>query len=130
MTTKKTIELSGFTGTEAYHKLSLMANVKGTDGIAYLCKEAKCYWLIDIIASVQSVKEVRANRNFLIWRVMKKDDGCIVTAHWDSESDGSYDKSKRCYRQEVEYTDFPFKEFDDVFEFYQEGDVILLKSEH
>jgi len=123
------IDLSQFTGTEGYHKLSL-GNMKATDGFACLCEKAKCYWLSDIVSSVQCVQKVIDHSNFIIWRVVKNGSGCIVEAYWDCEENGSYSETKLLYTQKVEYTDFPFDKEDEVFEFYQQGDVVLLKGEH
>ena len=124
------MNLDNFTGTESYHYLNFMKNIKATDGIAYLCKEAKCYWLIDIVASIQHLKKIVEKQNFIVWRVVKVNDGCKVEAYYDSEEDGTYSKDKLLYSQEMDYTDFPFNELNNEFEFYQIGDVVLLKSEH
>jgi len=104
--------------------------MKATDGFAYLCEKAKCYWLSDIVSSVQALPKVVEHSFFLVWRVVKKGDGCIVEAYQDCEEDGSYSETKLVYRQKVIYTDFPFDREDEAFEFYQQGDVVLLKREH
>ena len=119
-------ELANFTGTEAYHKVTL-GNIKATDGIAYLCQKAGCFWLMDIIASVQHLPKIQEHLSFIVWRIIKNEDnGAIVSAYWDCEEDKSYSDTKLLYRQEIKYTDFPLKEF----EFYQIEDVVLLKSEY
>lgn len=55
MKTKQEIEtgLNQWTGTEAYHQVSIFKNVVMTDGVKWLCDNAECYWLIDAIASHQ-----------------------------------------------------------------------------
>lgn len=76
-------DLSGFTGTEGYHYLNYLRNLKFTDGWNYLANTAKCFWLADI-------------------------------------------KEKLLYKQKINYTDFP----EGTFEWYQVGDVVLLKGEY
>jgi len=120
---KQMPDLSGFTGTQAYHKLSL-GPLKFTDGWKHLAQEAGAFWLADIMASVQHLPKIR-EQSFIIWRIVVKDQNAIVTAHYDCESDGSYKDSKMLYKQIIGYTDFP-----ETFEWYQEGNVVLLKQEH
>jgi len=44
--------LAGFSGTEAYHRLSpLHGKLVCTDGVKYLADKAGAFWLIDAIAS-------------------------------------------------------------------------------
>lgn len=126
------IDLSGFTGTMQYHYLSFMRNIKATDGMAYLCEKAKCYWVIDIVASVQDVPLVIKHQKFLVWRIIKSKTGggCYVEAYWDCEEDGTYSVSKLAWTQKLGSTDFPFDQLGDEFEFYQIGDVVLLTGEH
>lgn len=114
-------ELKEFTGTEAYHRASF-GNLVLTDGMDYLRNRLNCFWLVDIVASVQHLREIQEENNFIVWLIeVKKDKSFIVTA-WN---DSPY-KSKKLYEQKGEYTDFLL----DRFEFYQEGEVLLLKSEH
>ena len=119
-------DLDNFTGTEQYHKVTLSTRIKATDGIAHLCQEVGCFWLMDIVASVQNLPKVMEHSNFLIWRVISTGNKGVVEAHWDCEEGGGYDGTKLVYKQSLTYTDFPEGEF----EFYQQGDVVLLKSEH
>jgi hypothetical protein len=115
-------ELSQFTGTETYHKASFFGDLVLTDGMNYLRNKLNCFWLIDIVASVQHLKDIQEEKNFIVWLIkIKKDKSFIVTA-WN---DTPY-KSRKLYEQEGKYTDFLF----DRFEFYQESEVLLLKSEH
>lgn len=114
-------DLSNFTGTENYYN-STFKSLNLTDGIHYLREKLNCYWLIDIVESVQHLKEIQEEKNFIVWLIeVRKDKSFIVTA-WN---DTPY-KSKKLYEQEGKYTDFLL----DRFEFYQEGEVLLLKSEH
>jgi len=112
-------ELDQFTGTMEYHRSSFGSLVL-TDGINFLRNEANCYWLIDIVESVQHMPKVKANTSFLVWRIEVDENKSWKVSAWE-------DLPGECvYIQEGSYTDFPF----DKFEFYQEGNVLLLKSEH
>ena len=124
--TKQMPDLSGFTGTSEYHKLTMFGGLKFTDGWAHLAQEVGAFWLADIVASVQYKKKVIDNRNFIVWRIVVKDNEAVVDSYSDSEEDGTYSKDKLIYKQKINYTDFP----EGTFEWYQQGDVVLLKEEH
>ena len=125
--TKKTLpDLSGFIGTEQYHYLSIFKRLKYTDGWAHLANEVGCFWLADILESVQHLPKVKENQSFIVWRIVVKDQKAVVDAHWDCEGDGKFSDEKLVYKQEIEYTDFP----EGTFEWYQCNDVVLLKSEY
>jgi len=131
METKQIPDLSGFTGTESYTYLNFLKNLKFTDGWVYLANKVECHWLADIVASVQHLPKIREYNSFIVWRIVVKDSEAVVDAHWDSEGvdkEGKsiYSKEKELYRQEIKYTDFPEGEF----EWYQCGDVVLLKREY
>ena len=116
--TKQMPDLSGFTCTEKYHKLT-MGSLKFTDGWAFLANKVGCFWLADIVGSVQYLPKIKEQQNFIIWRIVVKDEKAIVDAHWDSEGtdkDGKslYSKEKELYKQVIKYTDFP----EGTFEFY------------
>jgi len=114
-------ELENFSGTYDYY-LSTFKKLKLTDGVNYLRNKVDCYWLIDIVESVQHLKKIKENNEFILWKIeVDKDKKAIVKALTDSGGVG-----KLLYEQKLEYTDFPL----DEFEFYQEGDVLLLKGEH
>jgi hypothetical protein len=114
-------ELAQFTGTEQYHS-STFGKLNLTDGVHHLRERANSYWLIDIVESVQDLPKIKQNSEFIVWKIeVDKDKKFKVTA-WN---DTPY-KSKPLYEQKGDYTDFPL----DDYEFYQEGDVLLLKSEH
>jgi len=118
-------DLSGFTGTEGYNKLTTFYSVKFTDGWAFLAESVGCYWLADIIASVQHLPKVARNNAFLIWRIEVKNQEARVSAYTDCEENGSYSNKKKVYAQLISYTDFP----EGLFEWYQEGDVVMFKGE-
>ena len=111
-------ELDNFTGTEFYHK-STFGKLKLTDGINFLRNKVNCFWLIDIVESVQHLKKINDNKEFLVWKIEVKEDKWKVSVKIDTDE-------PTLYEQEGTYTDFPLKEF----EFYQINDVLLLKSEY
>jgi hypothetical protein len=119
-------ELAGFTGTEKYHKISLGC-LMATDGFKFFCDRLKCFWLSDIVSSVQHLNKVRESREFIIWKIkVNPDKSFIVRAYSDLTQDEETNNKLILYEQKGDYTDFKLKEY----EFYQEGDIVLLKSEH
>jgi len=117
--------LNNFHGTQQYYK-STFGKLKLTEGINYLRNKVNCYWLIDIVESVQHLKKIKEN-SFIVWKIEVKDNSFIVKAYSDIANTNSKDNKKYIlYEQEGDYTDFPLKEF----EFYQINDVLLLKGEY
>lgn len=103
--------LAHFTGTEQYHRFSILfKNVVLTDGAMALAKEAECFWLFDAIASHQPT-------------CMKDPKGmCQDMQFWHLDvnpnpAEGEPKAVLRCerdtndelLRQEIEYTDFPLE---------------------
>ncbi len=111
-------ELKNFTGTEYYHR-STFGKLKLTDGINWLRNEINCFWLIDIVESVQHLKKIKENQEFILWKIEINNKEFIVTARADTNT-------PILYEQKGSYTDFPLKEF----EFYQINEVVLLKGEY
>lgn len=127
-------ELNEFSGTANYYK-STFGKLKLTDGMHYLREKADCYWLIDIVESVQHLKEIKDNNCFIVWRIEVNMAEGLVEAESIVEKNKEWKvtgwndtpyKSDMLYSQTGKYTDFPFKEY----EFYQCGDVLLLKGEY
>jgi hypothetical protein len=126
-------ELENFTGTEQYHRLTIMRNLVATDGVAWLTKNANCYWLTDIIASYQpSIRKyamVRPNVSPLlemqVWKLTKNKTtkgAKIICTDGNSEVP--------VYSQRIPYTDFPL---DEITIWVEAGDqcmVMLLPTEH
>ena len=54
--------LSNFTGTDGYHRITIVPHLVATDGVAWLAENAQCYWLIDEIALAQMHPKVRSNK--------------------------------------------------------------------
>lgn len=116
--------LSGFTGTEQYHRFSLLwRNVLLTDGAKFLADNAECFWLFDIIASAQLKNAVKAEE-FQVWNLVKTGSKAIVKA-----SNGNDDN--QIYTQAIPYTDFPL----DSIKLYAIRDfegtlIVMLTSEY
>lgn len=95
--------LDGFTGTEAWHRWSLLfPHYTLTDGALFLAESAKAYWLMDAIASWQPQRPVRDNP-FQVWILTRDGAGA-----WLRCEDGN---NKILARQRVPYTDFPLASF-------------------
>lgn len=105
-------ELNQFTGTESYYK-TINPNIFYTDGIEFLCKECKSYWLIDVIVSYQPHPE-----SFQVWELKKEGSTCTVKMQ-----DGNNNYK---IKQFIEYTDFPL---DEISIWFANG-VIYLPNEH
>ena len=88
-------QLSQFTGTENYYRLSRKHLL--TDGTKYLADKAGCYWLMDAAAS--HLAEIGTADWFLLVRVEVRDSS--ATMYYE---DGNGNEHAR---QQVPYTDFP-----------------------
>lgn len=119
-TTDLKTELNQFTGTEHYYKFSvLFPTLVLTDGAKYLAEKAQCYWLMDIIGSVQYNLK---NEAFQVVNLKVEDTKGIVTV-----DDGN---DNILYTQKTSYTDFPMGE---IKLYVCDGDgnkVIMLPSEY
>lgn len=117
MKTKEELEnnLAHFTGSEEYHKFNPFTKLVATDGVMYLAKEAQCFWLLDILASVQGMKAIRGKDMQVL--IFNKSKGEVRI------EDGN---KNVLYTQEIKYTDFPL----DEITIWVEGNVVLLPSEH
>jgi hypothetical protein len=89
-------ELRNFTGTEHYYKHPF--GILFSDGLKFLCDEAQCYWLLDLVASYQ-VEESVMNEPFQVFKLtVNKDHSALVEI-----SDGN---DNILQHQFIEYTDF------------------------
>ncbi|MFH1023478.1 MAG: hypothetical protein V1809_08810 [Planctomycetota bacterium] len=113
-------ELKSFSGTEHYYRSSF-GRLRLTDGMHFLRERASCYWLVDVVESVQHLAKIQEYAGFIVWQIRVSGNKAVVSAWNDTPGE-----SEKLYVQEIEYTDFPLKEF----EFYQVGDVLLLKGEY
>jgi len=123
-------DLEQFTGTEQYHRASIFNDLKLTDGINYLRNGLNCFWLIDIVGSIQHLPKIIDNINFIIHKIkVNEDKSFIFKSYRDYDiklTEQENDLKYLLYEQKADYTDFKLNDF----EFYQVGEVLLLKSEY
>ena len=122
---KEMPNLEEFTGTEGYHYLNFLKNLKFTDGFKFLCEKVGGFWITDILASVQHLDKIKEN-GFIVWVLAVEDNKGVISAYSDTDENGEYPKENLLYTQEINYTDFPKGQFS----FYQIEDVVLLKDEY
>ena len=99
--------LSQFYGTQAYHRLSIFSKrLVATDGVAWLCQNAECFWLFDAIASHQprAMKDPKGMLQDMQFWTLKKDGkgGCLLKCERDTDD--------VFITQEIPFTDFPLDE--------------------
>lgn len=109
--------LQQFCGSETLYRLYPQVNI--TEGVKFLCEEAQCYWIIDIIWSCKMLQAVR-REPFQVYRLtvdVAKQTGEIVC------TDGN---ESELFRQVLPFTDFPLA----YLTLYYTDDVVLLPSEY
>ena len=121
-------ELNSFMGTDKYHKYQpLGENTKSfllTDGAAFLVKECRCLWLIDLIYSLQpQLQQDPMLQEYQFWYISKIKKGAKVECFRD--------KNDLAYSQNLPETDF-FEYFADsqICLYLYEGQVLMLPSEY
>ncbi len=110
-------ELSQFIGTEKYYQFNQCHLL--TDGTKFLAEQAKCFWLMDAIASHLPMY---FNDYFCVARLTVKASSAELVI--DDGNDNVY------ARQKIEYTDFPLSEIKLYCQFDGEHWVIMLTSEY
>jgi hypothetical protein len=113
-----TIDTANFTGTERYHRITMLAKIVATDGVLYVAEQAGAFWLMDAIASHQHTASVRA-QPFQVWRLNVAPDKTAVLTGTDGNEN-------EIARQEIEFTDYP----DSFVEIWLTDNVLLLPSEY
>lgn len=117
--------LGSFTGSCEFTKWSILFRKDVlTEGTKYLADKAGCYWLMDLIASVQNLPRLKRNE-FQVWYVIVchaeftqpkpwqwGPDGteleeCSGRWAWVWCEDGREKENSVCYTQLVPFTDFP-----------------------
>ena len=128
MSTQESIAtvLAHCTGSEHQYRHSFMRSFRYTDGIQTLAEMAGAYWLIDLAASHQANIKVR-REPFQLWTLRKLPEGSKNNAVAECRRDSN---EKPIVRQFIEYTDFPFDDLGESFEFYVCDSMMLLKSEY
>jgi len=85
-----------FTGTEEYHRVTIIKKFLITDGALHMAEKLKCFWFMDMIASYLSELE-KMGKDFSCIYFIKKDSGGIFTITGGND--------KVLIEQEIEYTD-------------------------
>lgn len=118
MTTTLESNLAHFTGTENYYAFSpVNRNLVMTDGVKYLAENAKCYWLLDIVASLDWEPSCKGKEHLTCKFTKKGEGGTFVAENGNG---------KALYTQELEYTDFPLEKVT----IWKIDNVVLLPSEY
>ncbi|PKL78132.1 MAG: hypothetical protein CVV27_03805 [Candidatus Melainabacteria bacterium HGW-Melainabacteria-1] len=92
--------LCGFTGSELFYVI--YPSVLITQGVKFLCDQARAYWLIDCLHSYQTTQQV-AQETFQVLDLSvnhQRRSGLIVL------TDGN---QQMLFRQKLGYTDFPLR---------------------
>lgn len=99
--------LNHFTGTENYHRWSMLfRKCVLTDGTKFLAENAQCYWLMDAIAShIPTAARADQRCRSMQFATLKKNDDktAILTIVADKGE-------KPVVEQHIDYTDFPLDE--------------------
>jgi hypothetical protein len=115
-------DLQGFTGTEGYtrHTCVGFGAILTTDGVQYLAKEGKCYWLLDLIGYAQTLPVVK-EQPFQVWEVKRPlgSSGVKVTMKPDADMPDIVGRV-------IPWSDFPLPEC----KLYFIDGVLLLPSEY
>lgn len=112
-----TINLSGFTGTEQYHKTFLFnPNLVHTDGVQYFADQAGAFWLLDIIAT--EIYPFTSQHDFLAITMDVKDKKAKLVV-----DDGN---DNWIFQKNIDFTDCP----DGEYRFWLTGNVLMLPSEY
>ena len=110
-------ELSQFIGTENFYRIT--SHHLLSDGTKYLAEKAKCFWLMDAVAS--HLPKYFADY-FCVARLVVNGSSAVLTI--DDGNDNVY------ATQHIEYTDFPLNEIKLYCSFDGEYWVIMLTSEY
>lgn len=100
-------ELRQYTGTQAYHRWSILfSNVVLTDGAQALAEKCGAYWLMDAIASyLPKVKRHEQLSQIAFWNLKRDGRTALLTCRVDSDY-------KPSITQKFAYTDFPLDTVD------------------
>jgi hypothetical protein len=111
-------QLNQFTGSTEFYP-HWLAGFRYTEGVQFLAEHAHCYWLIDLIASLQvKALEDAWLRDFQLWELFVSSGSAILVCSRDSDD--------VAFREVIKATDFPFA----YVHLYVEGGVLMLPSEH
>ena len=101
--------LTGFYGSQDFHKITLRQQIIVTDGILFLAKNAGCFWLLDVIESYQNkCSKDDMLRDIQFWTLKVKDNEGVVTCERDTDD--------VAFSQKIQFTDFPLDEIKIIVE--------------
>ena len=109
-------QLSNFTGTQNWHKFN--GGLLLTDGIKHLAEICQCYWLLDIISSVQTLPAIKPE-SFQVYTLNKTGENSAKLFASDGDEN-------LLYQQEIPSTDFPLESIS----IWLVDGVILLPTEY
>ena len=116
-----TLDLSQFTGTEAYHRTFMFTpKLVHTDGVQYFAETAGCYWFLDIVATEiypLTKKEPFISIKLIVGSNQSDTDAVIVATDGDENV---------IFRKLIPHTDCPVG----VYEFFLTDNVLMLTSEY
>jgi hypothetical protein len=96
-------DLTQFTGTLNYWRISPLYPFLCTDGVRYLAQQGCAFWLLDAIASWQTEPKVRDDqslRDIQFWRLsVKPDQSALLICERD--------QGDKVVTQAIDWTDFP-----------------------
>lgn len=95
--------MDGFFGTEEYHRFSILfPKTVLTDGAKWLADNGECYWLMDIIGSIE---EIIADEPFTVVQLTIQNKAQVPNPKAVVKVDDG--NGNVLYTQLIEYTDFP-----------------------
>ena len=111
------LNLSQFTGTEAYHRTFMFnPDLVHTDGVQYFAETAGCYWFLDIVATD-------------IYRLTEHEPFLSIVLQVKNGSANIFIENGDCDVLEtrtIEHTDCP----DGEYKFFLTDNVLMLTSEY
>ena len=111
-------ELRQFTGSTEFYRHFTNAIIY-TEGVKFLAERARVYWLIDLIASLQTrALKDRALREFQLWELRVANGRAVVVCLRDSDDEA--------FRVPLKFADSAL----DYVRLYLENGTLLLPSEH
>ena len=111
-------KLAQYTGTEQWHRHSLLRSILYTDGVKYVAETAGAYWPMDDIAFSQTDPLIRAEE-FQVWNLGVRPDSIGTLTCEDGNG-------RVVTRRDYSFTSFPEPGIDLWFE----GGIIYPPSAH
>lgn len=131
--------MAPFYCTEKYYRY--IGGCLLTDGAKAFAEAAGAFWLMDVIASVQYMDEVK-KEDHQFWSVLRKGSEADIFCHdgnmaearakkvWANPTNLAEWRGHLHYHQHIPYTDIPFTSYELYAVRGSEGRVIMLKSEY